>query len=340
MNNQTKLLSIILVSYNTKDILRNCLKLVFKYIGEIKAEIIVVDNASTDGSAEMVKNEFPEADLIISTQNLGFAGGNNLAIEKATGKYFLFLNSDVYLKAGVLDSTIKHMENNSRCGILGVKLVGEDGENQPSARMFPNAWFKFTVLSGIASRFPGSKILGGPDYPWWDHSEIRSVDWVPGAYLLTRKEVVDKVGPLDERYFLYYEETDFCLQTKRAGWDVIFYPYAEVIHLGGESSKTTNKQISKSGKQLIDIRVNSEQRYYWKNYGLKRLLTAIGIEIFWMHLIWIKNSVIRNKSSRTKRETAAVIAGLQIKNLFQKQYKVSPSIRKNLNIFLKKIDIL
>ncbi|MEA1868489.1 MAG: glycosyltransferase family 2 protein [Thermodesulfobacteriota bacterium] len=320
MTTTNKLLSIIIVSFNTCDILRKCLNRVREYGAEIDLETFVVDNASNDGSSNMVAKEFPEVKLIASSENLGFAAGNNLALRRASGRFFLLLNSDAYLLPDTLESTIKFMEENPSCGVLGVKLIGEDGKLQPSARMLPNAWFKFLVISGIASKFPNSRALGGPDYSWWDHSDIREVGWVPGAYFLTRKEVTDKVGFLDERYFLYYEETDFCLQTKKAGRQVIFYPHAKVIHLGGESSKTTKKRMSSTGKQLIHIRIKSELRYYRKNFGLRRMLSAADVEIFWQSIVWIKNALIRGKKSDIKREDAAITINLIFKTLLKDHF--------------------
>ncbi len=320
LDKQRKLLSIVIVSFNTRDILRECLNRVRKYGAGMDLETFVVDNASGDESAEMVSREFPEVDLTASPKNLGFAAGNNVALRKASGRFLLLLNSDAYLLPSVLESTIRYMEKNAGCGVLGVRLVGEDGKLQPSARMLPNAWLKLLVISGIASRFPNSPVFGGPDYSWWDHSSVKEVGWVPGAYFLIRREVTDKIGFLDERYFLYSEETDFCLQTKRAGWQVIFYPDVEVIHLGGESSKTTKKRMSGSGKQLIHLRVKSEFRYYRKNFGLGSVLSVAAVEVFWKLVIWVKNTFVRDEKSDIKKEEAGVIMGLIFKTLIKDRF--------------------
>ena len=307
MDKKHKLLSIVIVSYNTREILRECLNRVREHGAGIDLETFVVDNASHDGSAEMVAEEFPEADLTASPENLGFAAGNNVALRKASGRFLLLLNSDAYLLPGLLESTIQYMQENPRCGVLGVRLVGQDGKLQPSA-------------SGIASRFPDSPILGGPDYAWWDHSDVREVGWVPGAYFLIRRELTDRIGFLDERYFLYYEETDFCLQTKRAGYQTIFYPDAEVIHLGGESSKTAKKRMSATGKQLIHLRVKSEFRYYRKNFGLRRVFSAAGVEVLWKTVVWVKNALIRDEQSSIKKEEAAAILGLIFRTLYEDRF--------------------
>ncbi len=315
MKTPEKLLSIVIVSYNTREVLRECLERVEKYVSSEDSEVFVVDNASSDGSARMTAESFPGVKLIGSEKNVGFAAGNNLALRKASGKYILLLNSDAFLLENTLEPTIRFMEENPDCGVLGIRLAGRDGKLQPSARKLPDAWNKFLVVTGIASRFPRSKFLGGTDFSWWDHAEVREVGWVPGAYFLTRKEVIDRIGLLDERYFLYYEETDFCLSAKRAGWKVIFYPHAEAIHLGGESSKSTRKRMSASGKQLVHLRIKSELRYHRKNFGLRRVLCVSGVELFWTAAIWVKNTVFKDPRSSFKKEEAAATVSLILKTL-------------------------
>lgn len=322
MNDQaTKELSIVIVSYNTKEVLRECLLRVREHAKDLDHETFVVDNASHDGSAKMVSEEFPEVQLIASSKNVGFAAGNNLALRRAHGKFLLLLNSDAYLLPDVLESTLSFIKERPRCGILGVKLVGEDDVLQPSAREIPSPWQKFLVISGIASRFPHSKFLGGPDYSWWDHSEVKEVGWVVGAYFLFRREVAQEIGLLDERYFLYFEEIDYCLQAKRAGWEVLFFPDAKVIHLGGVSSMTTQKRISSSGRQLLDLRVKTEFRFYRKNFGLLRLLAAAGVELFWMSVVWCKNLLLgRGEKGALKREESRVVISTILKTLRQDHF--------------------
>jgi GT2 family glycosyltransferase len=257
----------------------------------------------------MIEEEFPEVILIRSNKNLGFAGGNNLALRKCIGRYILLLNSDAYISQNVLESTMFFMNDHPETGILGVKLTNEDGSMQPSARILPTPFQKFITMSGIASVFKKSKILS-IDYTWWDHSKPKNVGWVPGAYFLIRKEVTERIGFLDERYFLYFEEIDFCLQTQRAGWKVTFFPDASVVHLGGQSSITTKKQITNKGKQLINLRIKNEFRYYRKNFTLGKVLNAAFVEVFLKSVVWIKNFIIRKADSELKKEEAAIIIGL------------------------------
>lgn len=305
MKEPSCLLSIVIVSFNTRDVTRECLKKVFEYGAGLEMEVIVVDNASRDDSAAMIAAEFPQATLLCTERNLGFAGGNNVGIREARGRYLLLLNSDAYLFPDTLSATIRAMEENPSWGILGVKLVGTDGGLQPSARMLPSPWTKFLVISGIAQKYRHSPRLGGPDYSWWDHATEKVVGWVPGAYFLVRREVFDAIGLLnEERYFLYFEEIEFCLKSARAGWPVVFYPHAQCTHLGGQSSESTGK-VTRAGRQLTYLRVQSEFRYYRANYGLMKVLLAAGVELFWKSVIRLKNSIMGGVQARVKREDAA-----------------------------------
>jgi GT2 family glycosyltransferase len=305
-DNLNKKISIIIISYNTCDILQQCLNKIDEYRKSLPIETIVVDNASKDLSVEMIKNEFPETLLIENTTNMGFAPANNQGIKVASGDYVLLLNSDAYLMPDTLESTLKYMAMDPKTGILGVQLINEDGSNQVSARTLPNPWHKILMLTGLTSRFPQSKLFGNPDYSNGKTDKIRNVGWVPGAYFMIRKEVLDDIGFLDERYFMYYEEVDFCLRTQKAGWEVTFYPETKVIHLGGASSQTTKREISASGKQLLNFRIESEIYYYAKHYGPLYVWITTIMEVFWRSMIWLKNWLIRDKFSSIKQREAAL----------------------------------
>jgi|JI10StandDraft_1071094.scaffolds.fasta_scaffold01415_28 GT2 family glycosyltransferase len=303
----TPIVSIIIVSYNTREILRQCLQSVMKSVSLQKVEIFVVDNSSLDGSADMVEKEFKDIKLIRSSANLGFAGGNNLAIPKTRGEYLLLLNPDSVLTPDTLEKTIEYMDSDLKCGILGIKLKGLDGSLQPCARKIPNPFLKFLVITGIARKFKNNSFLGGPDYSWWDHNSILEVGWVVGAYFLFRRELIADIGLLDERYFLYFEEIDFCLQAKKKGWKVIFFPFAEIMHIGGQSSLASNGKVSSSGKQLIKYRIKSEFRFYRKNFNLFYVIATAFIEASWHFLILLKNSIFRNSNSIEKRKNSKEI---------------------------------
>jgi GT2 family glycosyltransferase len=308
--------SIVIVSFNTKEVTRQCLEHVQRHATGIRHEVFVVDNASTDGSADMVQVEFPWVQLIRLDKNRGFAGGNNPAMEKASGRYVLLLNSDAFLAESVLEKTIQYMEDHPAIGVLGCKLTDPDGTMQPSARMLPGPFNKVLHITGLAARFSKSKFFGRVDYTWWDHSQPKPVGWVVGAYFLIRRETMEAIGVLDERYFLYFEEIDYCLSARRAGWEVVFYPHASVIHLGGQSSVKTGERVSSKGRQMIAIRITSEYRFYRKLYGRLHVLLAAGIELTWNAAVYLRNALSSSAAASAKRNEAKTVMQLIVKTLW------------------------
>ncbi|SCY30223.1 glycosyltransferase family 2 protein [Desulfoluna spongiiphila] len=308
-------LSIIVVSFNTCELTRRCLACVRDHGGEVRREVIVVDNASSDGSADMIEAEFPEVTLIRLPVNVGFAGGNNPGMKRAVGRYILLLNSDAFIEDGVLEKTLAYMDANPRTGILGCRLTNPDGSLQPSARSLPGPINKCIHISGLAARFPASRIFGKVDYTWWDHSTPRKVGWVVGAFFLIRRRTMETIGLLDDGYFLYFEEIDYCLAAQRAYWDVVFYPNASVVHIGGQSTLKTPGRISTHGRQSLSIRIASEYRYYKKCYGLPRLLAAMAVEYLWNALVRVKHTLAPKKESPQKKADAAAIMELILNQL-------------------------
>jgi len=305
------MLSIIVVSYNTEAILKNALDRVYQQTGLDDFEVIVVDNASSDDSCNMVEREFPQVKLIRHHSNDGFAAGNNIGIQEAKGDYILLLDSDAYVFDDTLQLTVEYMETNPAVGIMGAQLVCEDGSPQPSARSFPTPWQKFRVMTGLDARNPSYETYY--DYYKAEMREIpepRKVGWVPGTYFMIRREVLDQIGLLDEMFFMYFEEVDYCLRATNAGWDIVFNPAITVIHLGGQSSLATNKQVSSHGRQMIDIRVNSEYDYFKKHMGKKMMYVAAASELFWKSIVWMKNQVFRGKHWVQKSREAGLAVEL------------------------------
>lgn len=277
--------SIIIVSYNTCEMLRECLQSVFGSETGQEAEAIVVDNASRDGSVKMVREEFPQVLLVENSWNAGFAAGVNLGYTRATGKYVFLLNPDARLKPGAIERAVEFMERHPECGICGARLLNPQGGLEPSARRFPGTLNKFLIISGLSTRYPRSRFFGRADYLYRDHREVMEVDWVPGTFSAIRASLLEQLGFLDERFYLYYEETDLCLRAKRAGWKVYFIPGAEVVHEGGGSSKTRKDMDFDAGAaQLVKFRMRSELLYFRKNYGLPAVLANAGVEIGWLLL--------------------------------------------------------
>lgn len=248
-------LSIIIVNWNTRDILRDCLASVFEQGGEIDFEVIVIDNASTDGSVEMVKKDFPQVTLIENSQNRGFAAANNQGIDISIGRYVLLLNSDTVVLDNAIAKTVSFADSHSKAAIVGCRVLNPDQTLQPTCFMFPSILNMLLSSTHLYKLFPKSKFFGRERMTWWNRNDIREVDVVTGCFMLVRQDVIKKVGSMDEQFFMYGEETDWCYRFKQAGWKILFTPFAEIIHLGGQSAEkkavTMIVQIRKSILQFM-----------------------------------------------------------------------------------------
>lgn len=262
--------SLIIVSFNTREVLRESLQSVERERGDLRLEIFVVDNNSRDGSVEMVEICFPHVRILRSQVNLGFGAANNVAIELAQGEFIVLLNSDAFLQPHSLQISFNRMNENKDVGLAGGRLVGRDLALQPSARMFPGIFSDFLVLSGLAHRFPKSRFFGRFDRTWADPMLPAEVDWVPGAFSIIRAEALRRVGLFDPDFFLYSEEVDLCLRIQNAGYKIMYWPDIEVIHIGGESSRQIKSlEMSSAGAQLIRWRMRSTLLYYRKHHGFQ-----------------------------------------------------------------------
>jgi hypothetical protein len=290
--------SVVIVSFSTRDLLRECIQSVIRESGALRVQVIVVDNASTDGSPEMVAQEFPDVLLMRSDVNLGFGPANNLGFRSAGGRYVVLLNSDAFLTEGSLQRSVAHMDANPGAGLGGGRLTGRDGSLQPSARMFPTIIGDLLVLSGLAARFPRSRFFGRVDRTWASPMEAAEIDWVPGAYSIVRAEVLESVGFFDPRFFLYYEEVDLCKRIKNAGYSIWYWPDIVVVHIGGESSRQIRSlQLSRTGAQLTLWRMRSMLLYYRKHHGLFAWLTMV-VEAVWYWLRSLRRRWSRNPDRR------------------------------------------
>ncbi len=242
--------SIIIVSYNVADILRDCLRSLYKTVGTTY-EVYVVDNASLDGSADLVENEFPEVHLVRSPINGGYAYANNLALDKigisakeaATkyqqSRYVLLLNPDTVLTEDAISNMVAFMDASPDVGIAGPKLLRADGSlDLACRRSFPTPKVALYRMLGLSTLFPRSPRFARYNLTYLDPDDITEVDSVVGAFMMLRWEALDAAGPLDESFFLYGEDLDLSLRIKSLGWRVIYYPEVTVLHYKGESSKT------------------------------------------------------------------------------------------------------
>jgi len=199
-------------------------------------EIVVVDNDSADGSAEMVGKDYPNIRLIRNQENLGFAKANNIGIKASNGKYLALVNSDIIVIGDCIGKMIEYMDNNPSVGMAGPKILNSDRSLQVSCRHFPSVWNNVCQMIGLNYVFQKSAFFSEPKMKYWPHDVERKVDVLSGCFWMVRREALNQVGLLDENFFFYGEDIDWCRRFNDAGWEVMFYPGAETIHFGGASS--------------------------------------------------------------------------------------------------------
>ena len=219
-------LSIVIVNWNTCSLLRDCLRSVFQGLGTLKVEVLVVDNASDDGSVRMVNAEFPQAILIQNTENLGFAAGNNTALHRVVGRHVLLLNTDTLIHKMVLPEAVEWLDAHPRVGVMGPRVLNADGSIQASCSSFPSLGFLALQTMGITHvpRWDNYRMTG------WDRACERKVQVISGAAMFVRQSAMKDVGYLDETFFFYGEETDWCRRFANAGWDISFAPCHNILY--------------------------------------------------------------------------------------------------------------
>jgi len=274
-------LSVVIVSFNTKGLLKDCLDSLGRARDEIPFEVIVVDNASSDGSASMVKEDYPSVKLVTNDTNLGFAVGNNKARAYCKGEYVLFLNSDTSIPKSTIGETVKYLKDHPEVGSLTCKLVLPSGKLDLDARRsFITPWIGLThIFLKLDRLFPTSKLFGKYWYGYLSPDEVHEVDTIEGAYHLTRKRVLDEVGWFDESYFLDGEDIDLCWRIHEKGWKIVYYPKVSIVHVKGASK---GKQNSLSKK------VPLKDRIYFRTGGVD------SMEIFYRKHLWRKYPDILN----------------------------------------------
>ena len=230
--------SVVVVSWNTREDLRRCLASVRSETADVSFELFVVDNASADGSADMVRADFPDVTLIANDTNRGFAAANNQALRLARGRYLLLLNPDTSVLDGAIGRTVRMADADRSIGVLGCQVLLREGEIQRTCFRFPSAAGEFLIWTGLERVLPATWLGGGPNLRDWDRTSPREVDVVSGMYMLVRREAMARVGLMDEAYFVYAEEADWCFRIRRAGWRCVFTPEARILHHDGGGKST------------------------------------------------------------------------------------------------------
>jgi GT2 family glycosyltransferase len=239
-------LSIIIVNYNVKEFLQNLLHSIEKAALNISNEIIIVDNASDDGSVELIREKFPSVKLIANTENLGFGKANNQALVIAEGKYLLLINPDTIVSEDTFDKMIRFFKDNSGAGLAGCKILNPDGSLQLACRRsFPGPWTSFCKVTGLSNLFPKNKLFARYNLTYLNENQTYEVDAISGSFMMMRKETYDKVGGFDEEFFMYGEDLDLCYRIQQAGFKVFYVHTTQIIHYKGESTKRSRLDETK-----------------------------------------------------------------------------------------------
>jgi GT2 family glycosyltransferase len=255
--------SVIIVSYNTRALTLDCLRSVYEQTRELSFEVFVVDNASSDGSAAAIAAEFPQVHLVANSDNRGFAAANNQAMRLARGRYLCLANSDTVLQGGSVERLCEYLDHHPAVGMVGPRLLWPDRTLQLSCRRFPSLWNNLCPALGLTRLFPRTAAFSGEHMGYFAHDETREVPALVGAFMVIRRSALESVGTMDERFFFYCEEIDWCRRFWDAGWPVVFHSEASVIHIGRGSSCREPERFTR--EQLV-----SNCMYWMKHHGILR----------------------------------------------------------------------
>jgi GT2 family glycosyltransferase len=290
-------ISVVIVSYNTKTLLIACLRALYSSQGiKEPLQVIVVDNASQDGSVEAVRVGFPQVEVIAEEENLGFSKANNIGLERSNGKYILLLNPDTVVNPDVLRIMEDYISEHSEVGVLGCKLITPDGKlDLACRRKFPSAWDGFCRATGLSDLFPQWRLFGGYNLRYLDENKTYPVDCVNGAFMFCRREAVLEVGLMDEAFFMYAEDIDWCYRFKQAGWQIVYHPAATTLHVKGASSSTSSNLMI---RELFRSNEIFYRKHYFNRAGLLGQFAVISGLRIWMIMTLVRNSLHKRKKAR------------------------------------------
>ena len=271
-------LSVVFLSYNTRDLTRQALNSVLAAAEGLEAEIFVVDNASADGSADMIAAEFPQVKLVCNEANVGFSAGNNVALRQVTGEYALLINTDTIVRRDALHAMVEFLDAHPEAGACGCKILDPDGTLQlDSRRGFPTPLAAFCKMSGLSRLFPKHPLMARYHLTHLDPEQTAEIEVLSGSCMMVRKAAMDQVGLLDEDYFMYGEDIDWCYRFHQAGWKIYYLPTTAIIHFRGESGRGTPLKILYRKSRAMSIFVNKHMARRYRFFPLWLLQVGIAL---------------------------------------------------------------
>src|SRR5580658_6451953 len=310
MSSATVDISVVIVGWNAKHYLELCLESLAKAPPRRSMEVLVVDNASTDGSAEMIEAKFPWVKLIKSSENLGFSKGNNVAIRQCQGQYIALVNPDVIVFPGCLDSLADFLDQNPKVGDVGPRVFNPDMSQQSTCRRFPTLWNNLCSATQLESIFKGRRFFAGEHMFYFAYDRTLPVDVIVGCFSMIRRETFEEVGLLDEDLFMYGDDVDWCRRARNAGWEVVFYPEAHAIHDRGKTTAPFPVHFAVAQQRSVI--------HYWKKHHSFFGVLGIRSIMLFHHLLQYTFAVLSGlarSQRRAKSEVAKQVSGACLREL-------------------------
>jgi GT2 family glycosyltransferase len=304
-------ISVVIVGWNAKHYLELCLDSLAKAPPRRSMEVFVVDNASTDGSAEMIKAKFPWVKLIKSPENLGFSKGNNVAIRQCQGRYIALVNPDVIVFAGCLDALADFLDQNPKVGNVGPRVFNPDMSMQSTCRRFPTLWNNFCTATRLERAFKGSPFFAGEHMFYFAHDRTLAVDVIVGCFSFIRREALDSVGLLDENLFMYGDDVDWCRRARNAGWQMTFYPGGQAIHDRGKTTAPYPVRFAVAQQRSV-LYYWTKHHSFWGVLGIRAIMTGHHLLRYFFA---VASSILRPKK-RAEGDMRKQVSGACLRELF------------------------
>lgn len=300
-------LSIVIVNWNTQHVIVDCLRSVLANLGELSTEVIVIDNASTDDSVQVIAERFPQVQLIANDTNRGFAAANNQGMRIARGAYVLLLNPDTVVLDGAFDKTLAYARRHPDIGVLGCQVMESTQAVQRTCFRFPSPLNTLMWVSGALAWFPRSRIAGRAAYGPWNRRDEREVEVVSGMFMLVRCEAIEQVGLMDEAYFVFAEEADWCYRFRSAGWRCVFAPVGRIVHVDGGSKSTEQASVRMYVEIQKSLLLFHRKHLGWGRWALCKFLflTTMVTRLAWWTM-WAALGVGESSRHKASQSAAAV----------------------------------